>query len=190
MGPEGASSGVRQGVVTDMVLREGVCLVFLVVVCRGYSRYTPLPAYKYNSEYRSFWWDSDCSILSYKLKLCGRQTNKQRSTDNRELSSLDHARARKRTQSPTPGGRGSVSPRLASGAHRWSAPPRAALTLGVVRSMSVPHCALGAAGDPGVPLPWLSSSFLAARVARVCESRELPPARRRVSLRSRRAPLA
>ena len=41
------------------------------------------------------------------------QTNKQRSTDNRELSRLNHARARKRTQSPTPGGRGSVSPRLA-----------------------------------------------------------------------------
>jgi hypothetical protein len=124
------------------------------------------------------------------VELYKQQTNKQRSTDNRELSRLNHARARKRTQSPTPGGRGSVSPRLASGAHRWSAPPRAALTLGVVRSMSVPHCALGAAGDPGVPLPWLSSSFLAARVARVCESRELPPARRRVSLRSRRAPLA
>ena len=130
--------------------------------------------------------DDQFSIYGGRCK----QTNKQRSTDNRELSRLNHARARKRTQSPTPGGRGSVSPRLASGAHRWSAPPRAALTLGVVRSMSVPQCALGAAGDPRAPLPWLSSSFLAARVARVCESRELPPARRRVSLRSRRAPLA
>ena len=110
-------------------------------------------------------------------------TNKQTKEYGQSRTLEPRSRASEKEDSITHSGRAGLSlPRLASGAHRWSAPPRAALTLGVVRSMSVPHCALGAAGDPGVPLPWLSSSFLAARVARVCESRELPPARRHVSL--------
>ena len=100
-----------------------------------------------------------------------KQTNKQRSTDNRELSSLDHARARKRTQSPTPGGRGSVSPRLASGAHRWSAPPRAALTLGVVRSIVCLFVCLFVTGEGTVR----AQATAASHSATAAQPSDLPP---------------